>query len=247
MAPIEFKKIFKTDELEAYLASIVEGSDDAIISKSLDGYITSWNPAAERVFGYTAKEAVGRNIGLIIPYDRMDEEYQILDKLKRGERIDHFETIRHRKDGKPIDVSLTVSPIRDQSGKIIGASKIARDISKAKCAERIVHLAAIVESAGDAIISVNLNGIITSWNAAAERLFGYTSREAIGHPISLICPAPAPEEHALSLLNPKRLLTMRRTKDGRVFDALITLSPVQDREGAPAGLSEIIHPPSNMH
>ncbi|MBB3660200.1 PAS domain S-box-containing protein [Rhizobium sp. BK650] len=113
----------------AFLAAIVESSDDAIISKSLQGIITTWNKSAERVFGYTAEEAVGRPITMLIPQDRMDEEPTILARISAGERVDHFETIRRRKDGTLIDISLTISPIRDGNGRIIGASKIARDIS----------------------------------------------------------------------------------------------------------------------
>lgn len=116
----------------AFLAAIVESSDDAIVSKSLSGVITTWNKGAEHLFGYTANEAVGRPITIVIPPDRLDEEPAILARIQAGERVDHFETIRRRKDGTLIDISLTISPIRDSNGKIIGASKIARDISERK-------------------------------------------------------------------------------------------------------------------
>ena len=117
-------------------------SDDAIISKNLDGIITSWNGAAERIFGYTAKEAVGQPITIVIPQDRLDEERTILTRVRRGERIDHFETIRQRKHGSLIVVSVTVSPVKNADGKIIGASKIARDITEQKRAqEQITTLA----------------------------------------------------------------------------------------------------------
>ena len=115
-----------------YLASIVESSDDAIVSKNLDGIITSWNSGAERVFGYTAKEAIGQPITIVIPQNRQDEERTILSRIRRGERIDHFETVRQRKHGSLIIVSLTVSPVKDAAGKIVGASKIARDITEQK-------------------------------------------------------------------------------------------------------------------
>jgi PAS domain S-box-containing protein len=120
----------------ARLAAIVESSDDAIVSKTLDGVITSWNGAAERLFGYTATEAVGRHITLIIPKERHAEEDDVLSRLRRGQRINHFETVRQRKDGTLIDVSLTVSPIMDSRGTIVGASKIARDISDRRALER---------------------------------------------------------------------------------------------------------------
>jgi PAS domain S-box-containing protein len=125
-----------------FLASIVESSDDAIITKNLDGIITSWNKGAERVFGYTADEAIGQPITIVIPQDRQDEERGILTRIRRGERIDHFETVRQRKHGSLIIVSLTVSPVKNAAGKIVGASKIARDITEQKRSqEQIATLA----------------------------------------------------------------------------------------------------------
>ncbi len=119
-------------DAKAWLAAIVESSDDAILSKTLDGVITSWNSAATRLFGFTAAEAVGQPIRILIPDDRQHEEAAILARIRCGERIDHFETIRQRKDGSLIDISLTVSPVRGDQGTIIGASKVARDISERK-------------------------------------------------------------------------------------------------------------------
>ena len=118
-----------------YLSSIVENSDDAIVSKNLDGIITSWNRSAERVFGYTAEEAIGQPITIVIPQNRQDEERTILTRIRRGERIEHFETVRQRKHGSLIVVSLTVSPVKNAEGKIVGASKIARDITEQKRAQ----------------------------------------------------------------------------------------------------------------
>jgi PAS domain S-box-containing protein len=125
-----------------FLASIVESSDDAIVSKNLDGVITSWNRGAERIFGYTSEEAVGRPIMIVIPEDRQDEERTILTRIRRGERIDHFETVRQRKHGSLIVVSLTVSPVRDGEGKIVGASKIARDITEQKRSQEQIAILA---------------------------------------------------------------------------------------------------------
>ena len=122
-------------DVETHLASIIESSDDVIVSKTLEGVITSWNPAAERIFGYTAAEAIGQNIRLIIPHDRWGEEDDVLARIGRGERVDHFETVRRAKDGHLLNISLTVSPIKDRSGKIVGASKVARDITDRKRAE----------------------------------------------------------------------------------------------------------------
>jgi PAS domain S-box-containing protein len=122
-------------ETKARLAALVESSDDAIVGKDLDGVITSWNSGAERLFGYTAAEAVGQPITMLIPVERQGEEPQILDRIRRGERIEHFETVRRRKDGTTVEISLTVSPVMDPSGKVVGASKIARDITERRRAE----------------------------------------------------------------------------------------------------------------
>jgi PAS domain S-box-containing protein len=127
------------ESVRAYLAAIVASSDDAIVSKDLNGIVTSWNRAAETIFGFKADEMVGRSITLIIPPERLAEEEMILARLRRGERIEHFETRRHRKDGRNIDVSLTISPVLDAAGRIIGASKIARDITEKKRAEEALR------------------------------------------------------------------------------------------------------------
>ena len=124
-----------TKNASALLSAIVDSSDDAIISKDLNGIITSWNKSAERLFGYTASEAIGRSITMIIPPDRQDEEPKIIERLKRGERVDHFETIRMRKNGSLLDISLTISAVRDNTGMIVGASKVARNITERKRAE----------------------------------------------------------------------------------------------------------------
>jgi len=118
--------------IDALMAAIVESSDDAIISKDLNGIIASWNKGAERLFGYTAAEAIGKSVTILIPPGRADEEPYIIERIRRGEKVDHYETVRRRKDGSEVDISLTVSPVRDKSGKVIGASKIARDITERK-------------------------------------------------------------------------------------------------------------------
>ena len=136
------------------LASIIESSDDAIVSKNLDGIITNWNRGAERIFGYTAEEAVGRPITIVIPENRQSEEREILTRIRRGERIDHFETIRQRKHGSLITVSLTVSPVKNAEGKIVGASKIARNITEQKLSqEKIVTLAREAEHRSKNLLS----------------------------------------------------------------------------------------------
>jgi PAS domain S-box-containing protein len=124
---------------DALLAAIVESSDDAIVSKTLDGIITSWNRGAQRIFGYTPEEAIGRSVRMLIPDDRQDEEVMILSRLRRGERIEHYETIRVTKEGRLIDVSVTISPLRDETGTVVGASKVARDVTVQKQIERELH------------------------------------------------------------------------------------------------------------
>ncbi len=131
----------RAEQATRLLAAIVESSHDAIVSKSLNGVITSWNKGAERLFGYAAEEAVGQNITLIIPPERRDEERTIIEQITRGERVDHFETVRLRKDGSLLDVSLTISPMKDASGRVVGASKLARDITERKRAEEALRQA----------------------------------------------------------------------------------------------------------
>jgi PAS domain S-box-containing protein len=158
----------ETEQRLRWLASIVESSDDAIVSKNLDGIVTSWNRAAERIFGHTAAEAIGQPITIVIPEERQDEERDILTRIRRGERIDHFETVRQRKDGSLIVVSLTVSPVKDAGGKIVGASKIARDITEQKRnLERIATLAREAEHRSKNVLAtvqaaVNLSRAQTS-------------------------------------------------------------------------------------
>jgi PAS domain S-box-containing protein len=161
----------RAERLANLLASIVESSDDAIVSKNLDGIITSWNKAAERIFGYSAAEAIGQPITLVIPNDRQSEEREILTRIRRGERIDHFETVRQRKDGSSIIVSLTVSPVKDAQGRIVGASKIARDITeKKRNQERISVLAHEAEHRSKNILA-NVQAIVNlSQSESSESL-----------------------------------------------------------------------------
>ena len=136
---LDITKRKNVEESQAYLAAIVESSDDAIIGKDLNGIITSWNQGAERLFGYTAQEAIGRSITMLIPAERLDEEVEILTRIRRGERVEHFETVRVRKDGSQLGVSLTISPVKDSAGHAIGISKIARDITERKRVEETLR------------------------------------------------------------------------------------------------------------
>jgi len=175
------------------LAAIVEDSDDAIISLDLDGTITSWNAAAERLFGYRAEEAIGRTRALIIPPDRQAEETTVLPRIRSGERVDHFETARRTKDQRILDVSLTMSPIRDGQGTITGVSKIVRDITERKWTEAALRQShattlALLDSAAEGIVIVDEGGRITSVNGQVEELFGYSQGELIGQLVEVLIP-----------------------------------------------------------
>jgi PAS domain S-box-containing protein len=164
-----------------WLASIVESSGDAIFSENLDGVITSWNRSAERLFGYVAEEVIGKSDTIIIPTELRHEGDMILGQIWRGERVEQHETVHRRKGGGLIDVSLTVSPIRGAEGRVIGASKIARDITARKCAESFVQRQAdLLDQSHDAILTWKIGGGITYWSRGAEELYGYTAKEAIG-------------------------------------------------------------------
>jgi PAS domain S-box-containing protein len=235
-----------SNQLDAWLVAVVDSSDDAIVTKTLDGVIRSWNRGAERLFGYTAGEAVGQQIFLIIPPDRVAEEQDVLARLRLGERIDHFETIRQTKDGRRIPISLTVSPVRDDLGNVIGASKVARDITlRLQRDELRARLASIVQSSDDAIVGKTLDGVIASWNEGAERLFGYTAEEAVGQPIFLIIPEDrrAEEEDVLSRLwrgeRIDHFETIRQSKDGRRLPMSLSVSPIRDDQGRIIGASKV--------
>ena len=154
----------------AHLAAVVEASEDAIISKTLDGYVLTWNRAAERIYGYSAEEAKGRPMTFLLPPDRPDDEAEILGKIRRGERVEHVETVRVRKDGQPITVSITISPIRDYAGTIVGASHIARDITQRKRIEERLRYTQHLE-----ILGVLAAGIAHNFNNLLTPVLGNTS------------------------------------------------------------------------
>ena len=188
-------------ESQARLAAIVESSDDAIVSKTLGGIITTWNASAEQLLGYSAQEAVGRPVIMLFPPERLNEEQDILARITRGERIHHFDTVRLRKDGTRVDVSVTISPITDRHGMVIGASKILRNITERKRAEAALHeseerLSGIVGSAMDAIISVDEAQRIVLFNAAAETMFGLTAAKIVGQPLERLIPERFRHNHA---------------------------------------------------
>lgn len=236
------------------LAAIVSSSDDAIISKTLDGIITSWNDSATRIFGYEAEEMVGESVLKLIPPELRGEEAVIIGKVRANQRIDHYETVRVTKSGRRLNVSLTVSPVRDESGRVIGASKIARDITvRAGDDRNLAMLAAIVQSSDDAIISKSLGGMVTSWNPAAERLYGFSAEEMIGHSILKVVPPDlaGEEDEILARVSAGEKLdhyeTRRLTKSGRMVHVSITVSPIRGPDGSVIGASKIARDMTAQH
>ena len=184
----------------SHYAAIVESADLALITEALDGTITSWNPAAERMFGFSAVEAVGKPISILAPPGREDEVLGLVARIEAGERIDHIEAERRRKDGSLIQVQLNISPIRDGKGRIVGVSKMSRDLTagaraRAEIQEREAHLHSILETVPDAMIVIDERGIVQLFSAAAERLFGYGSDEVCGQNVKLLMPSPDRENH----------------------------------------------------
>ena len=157
------------------LAAIVQSSRDAVAAKTLNGIITDWNQSAQRIFGYKPKEIIGKSVLTLIPKDRQSEEEEILRKVRAGESLDNYETVRRRKDGKLIDVSLTISPIKGPAGEILGVSKIARDITDQKQAlRRLAEQARLLDLSNEAILVRDNRDQITYWNHGAEELYGYS-------------------------------------------------------------------------
>jgi two-component system, LuxR family, sensor kinase FixL len=189
-----------TEDANNRLAAIISASDDAIVGKTLDGVITDWNAGAESMFGYDAEEMLGKTILLLVPEGVADETLEILSRIRRGERVEHYETRRRRKDGSIIDVSLTVSAVWDNAGNLIGASKVARDISAAKrgqaaLSQREANLQSILDTVPDAMVLIDDVGHIQSFSATAERLFGYEAAEVAGKNVSMLMPSPYHDQH----------------------------------------------------
>jgi len=248
------------EEARSRLAAIVESSADAIFSSSVDGIISSWNRAGERLFGFTADEMIGTSMWTLIPEHPRDEESRIVERSKKRERVEPFETVCRRKDGTEVEVSVTLSPIWGGSRRTIGISAIARDITEMKRLERefvrvkdaaeaankeSLLLAAIVESSADAILSRSVDGAVASWNGAAERLFGFTADEMIGKSMWVLIPERIRDETAQTLerLNKgehiEQFETVRTRKDGTEVEVSVTLSPIKDKSGKNIGRSTI--------
>ena len=230
-----------------YLAAIVASSADAILGKTPAGDIRSWNPACERLFGRTAKEMIGQSVSELIPRELWQEEKAILARVASGEQIENYETVRLARNGRPIEVSIALSPICDGSGAVIGISSVIRDISQKKRAERgAAMLAAIVASTSDGVISKTLDGIITSWNNSAERILGYSEAEMLNQSIRRIIPLErqSEEDRILATVGRGEMIdnfeTVRLRKDGSLIDVSVTVSPVRDSKGDVIGASKIL-------
>ncbi|HXR94739.1 MAG TPA: PAS domain S-box protein [Rhizomicrobium sp.] len=237
-----------------YLASIVESSHDAIIGVDLKNLVTAWNAAAERIFGYRSDEIVGRPVATLFPPNRRDSELQLIQRVARGETLTHYRTQRVRKDGAILDVSLSLSPIRDADGIIIGASKIVDDVTDEILNERRMrrleahrdYLADLVESSNDAIVAGTLDGRIASWNKAAEKMFGYTAGEVVGLSLSVLSPADRrqeADERFQRLMAAGEAIHYETTllrKDGTPMLTSVAASLVYTRSGEVRGASAIM-------
>jgi len=221
---------------------MVSSSDDAIVGKNIDGIVTDWNIGAQKIFGYSAEEMVGQPIAKLLPPGLEDEERQILSKISAGQKINHFETRRLRKDGAVIDVSVTISPVYDDDGLVIGASKVARDITAAKASQRALkeseaHLRSVLETIPDAMVVIDTKGIIQSFSATAEKLFGYQAKDAIGQNVSMLMPNPYRAQHDSFLsrylqTGERRIIGIGRLvvgqrKDGSTFPMELTVGEMR--------------------
>jgi PAS domain S-box-containing protein len=241
--PVAMKTL---DPTTLRLAAVVESSSDAIVSQALDGRIETWNPAAERLFGRAASDAIGRPFDAIVHADATVAAERAVTTALSGHLAEPFETIIHRPDQTAVPISVTLSPMLTPDGEVIGLSRIVRDISRQRQLEgEAFRLAAIVDSSEDAIVSKDLNGIVQTWNQAAERLFGYTADDIVGRSITLIIPAERmPEEQAvLTRIRAGQTVdhfeTVRQRKDGSLVDISLSVSPIKNAEGVIIGASKI--------
>ena len=230
------------------MAAIVEGSNDAIIDLTLDGVITSWNPAAARLFGYSREEAIGMSCAILCREDHRNEDLAILAEIAAGRANGHYEGVRVRKDGAEVFVSFTLSPVKDADGAIVGVSAIIRDLTGRRQAERELRLmAAIVESASDAIVVTSLVGVIIGWNPAAEEMFGYSREEAMGMSGFVLTPEGHRDEDERVLAQigagePVGIYEgVRIRKEGTEVPVSFKLSVVKDADGAIIGIAGINH------
>jgi len=226
-------------DTQAQLVSIVQSSNDAIIGKTLDGVVTSWNPGAQRLYGHSAEEMLGQSMSRLIPSELQAGEMEVLRRIARGERVEPYRSERIRKDGSLVAVALSVSPIADSGGAIVGVASAARDIGERERAEAMVR--GLLEAAPDAIVCVAPDGRIALANAQAERLFGYTREELLGERVELLVPESArrlhPGHRSTYFADPSPrpmgagMQLAGRRKDGREFPAEISLSSIETDDG----------------
>ena len=234
-----------TNQSLEQLAAIVESSDDAIIGKTLDGRILSWNHGAERLYGYAAQEVLGKTIACFVPPERLNEVPRILERMRRGERVEHYETVRMRKDGRHLTVSLTVSPIRDAGGGIVGASTIARDITERKRMEEEVRAASLyarslIEASLDPLVTISPEGRVTDVNEATELVTGVPRDRLIGSSFSDYFTEPHKAEEGYQKVLGEGLvrdypLTIRHV-DGRTTDVLYNAVVYRNEAGHVQGV-----------
>ena len=234
------------DNAAIQLAALLDAIDDAVVTTDLNSIITSWNVAAERLYGFASEAVVGRSIHALLSEGQPGEEKRLLSAVQDGESLREFETVRQRANGVLIPVALTIAPLRAVGGAVVGTLRISRVLGGQRLADGASHrLAALVESSDDAIVSKDLNGIVTSWNVAAERMFGYTAVEMIGQSIRKIIPADRQNEEDRVLEAIRRgdkvdhFETVRKRKDGSAVPISLTVSPIHDASGRVAGASKI--------
>ena len=227
-------------------SAIVEYSNDAIIGMTLSGVITSWNPAAEQLYGYSSKEIIGRSGSLLSPREREGEVNAILARIRQGHYVEHAETTLSRKDRTLVPVSVAAAPIRDADGAVEGVSVICRDLTEQKGAlASAQRFAAIVEYSDDAIIGRTIDGTVTSWNPAAQRMFGYSGEEMVGKSLELLVPPDRGGERIsiLAMISAGRAVhnfgTSRVREDGTAIPVSLTVSPIRDDRGKVVGASVI--------
>ncbi len=233
------------DHTLEHFQAIVQSSDDAVISESLDGLVMSWNSGAQSIFGYIQQEMLGKSILVLFPPELIHEEARILQQVLSGHHVDHFETERLHKNGYRIKVSVTISPIRDRNGVVVGLSKIARDITQKVHLEAAARLSnAILRSTDDAVVSKTVHGVVTSWNPAATKIFGYTAEEMLGSSMEVLLPPnrPGEEQYILGRIRAGETLdhfeTTRMCKSGRLINVSVTISPIRDSWGKVIGASK---------
>ena len=242
------------NEAKSFLASIVESSEDAIVSSTPEGVILSWNRGAERLYGYRAEEVVGKPVSILAPGDQRANLKWIADRLERGESVDQFEGVALTKEGKRVDISISACPIRNTDGQITARAAIMRDITaRVQAQESRALLASIVDSADDAIFGAAPDGAILSWNKGAERMYGYRAGEILGKPLCILQPILQPDlapagglgeaSHLLDRIRRgetiSQLETVTVNRDGAEMEVSLTMSPVRNAAGEVVGSSTI--------